>query len=304
MSAKELGQIHMVNYSQDVTSTDTYPRNLINVDLPGQLTQQLQTMVRAGTYHKVVGIDMTLDTVGTVGGGQITGYIRYYAPTKGRCAAFRGAFKAMKEQMSNQGVNTRTNPLYDFRAPLNEFSHASGVFPNRATLDGREGLALYNSGNQGASIFEVHNRSVQPQYTGTAGELFPDGFDTLLANQDEGNATDFVLNDEIPFTGNRDAASLEYEEIPFMLTWSPDTGNQGDALPAITFQWRPDPALYLAVLCGQMSVVIEELNVDGGASAVSLNVAVMVSGWKSIMGDPSKKRSNSKKKSNVMVKKK
>ncbi len=290
MSAKELGQIHMVNYSQDVTTTDSYPRNLINVDLPGQLTEQLQTMVRAGTYHKVVGLDMTIDTVGTAGGGQLTGYIRYYAPTRGRCAAFRGAFKAMKEQMSNQGVTTRTNPLYDFRAPLNEFAHASGVFPNRATLDGREGLALYNSSTPGASIFDVHNRSVQPQYTGTAGELFPDGFDTLLANQDEGNATDFVLNDEIPFTGNRDAASLEYEEIPFMLTWTPDSTDL-----AISWQWRPDPALFLAVLCGQMSIVIEELNVDGGASAITLNVAVMVSGWKSIMGDPSN-RSKSKSK--------
>ena len=291
MSAKELGQIHMVNYSQDVTTTDAYPRNLINVDLPGQLTEQLQTMVRAGTYHKVVGLDMTIDTVGTLGGGQLTGYIRYYAPTRGRCAAFRGAFKAMKEQMSNQGVTTRTNPLYDFRAPLNEFSHASGVFPNRATLDGVEGLALYNSTTPGASIFDVHNRSVQPQYTGTTGDLFPAGFDTLLANKDEGNSTDFVLNDEIPFTGNRDAASLEYEEIPFMLTWTPDSTDL-----AISWQWRPDPALYLAVLCGQMSIVIEELNVDGGASAITLNVAVMVSGWKSIMGDPSRKRSSKKSK--------
>ncbi len=301
MSAKELGQIHTVNYSQAVAFGSATPQNFVNVDLPGQLTEQLQTMVRAGTYHKVVGIDMTLDTVGTTGGGQITGYIRYYAPTRGRCAAFRGAFKAMKEQMSNQGVNTRTNPLYDFRAPLNEFSHTSGAFPNRATLDGREGLALYNSGTPGASIFDVHNRSVQPQYTGTAGELFPDGFDTLLANQDEGNATDFVLNDTIPFTGNRDAASLEYEEIPFMLTWTPDSTDF-----AVNWNWRPDPALFLAVLCGQMSIVIEEVNYDGGNDqGLNLNIAVMVSGWKSIMGDLSKrKRSNSKKKSNVTVKKK
>ncbi len=301
MSAKELGQIHTVNYSQAVAFGSATPQNFVNVDLPGQLTEQLQTMVRAGTYHKVVGIDMTLDTVGTAGGGQITGYIRYYAPTRGRCAAFRGAFKAMKEQMSNQGVNTRTNPLYDFRAPLNEFSHTSGAFPNRATLDGREGLALYNSSTPGASIFDVHNRSVQPQYTGTAGELFPDGFDTLLANQDEGNATDFVLNDTIPFTGNRDAASLEYEEIPFMLTWTPDSTDF-----AVNWNWRPDPALFLAVLCGQMSIVIEEVNYDGGNDqGLNLNVAVMVSGWKSIMGDPSKrKRSSSKKKSEVTVKKK
>ncbi len=294
MSAKELGQIHTVNYSQAIAFGDTTPSNFINVDLPGQLTEQLQTMVRAGTYHKVVGIDMTLDTVGTLGGGQITGYIRYYAPTRGRCEAFRSAFKAMKQQMANQGVNTRTNPLYDFRAPLNEFSHSNGVFPNRATLDGKEGLALYNSATPGASIFGVHNDTVRPVFTDAVGELYPQGFDTLLANTDDGNATDFVLNDTVPFTGNMNSASVDYEEIPFMLTWTPDSTDL-----AIGWMWRPDPALFLAVLCGQMSIVIEEANYDGGnEQGINLNVAVMVSGWKSIMGDPSKKsrrKSSSKK---------
>ena len=172
--AKSLGQIHTVNYSQAIANTGA-PQNAINVDLPGQLSEQLQTIIRAGTYHKCVGIDMTLDTVGIVGGGQITGYIRYYAPTKGRCEAFRGAFKAMKEQMKTQGVNTSTNPLYDFRAPLNEFTHLSGTFPNRATLDGTNGLALNNSAVPGASIFAVHNRNVQPTFTGAAGDMFQPG---------------------------------------------------------------------------------------------------------------------------------
>ena len=142
----------------------------------------------------------------------------------------------------------------------------------------------------GASIFGVHNTTVRPQYTDADNLIFSDGFDTLLANLDEGNATDFVLNDTVPYSGNRDAASIEYEEIPFMLTWTPDSTDL-----AITWQWRPDPALFLAVLCGQLSCVIEEVNVDGGASSLNLNVAVMVSGWKSIMGDPSK-RSKSKSK--------
>ncbi len=294
MSAKELGQIHTVNYSQAIASGTTTPVNFINVDLPGQLTEQLQTMVRAGTYHKVVGIDMTLDTVGTVGGGQITGFFRYYAPTRGRCEAFRSAFKAMKQQMTNQGITTRTNPLYDFRAPINEFSHSNlPAYPNLATLDGRTGLALNNSADPGSSIFGVHNTTVRPQYTDAANLLFSDGFDTLLANLDEGNATDFVLNDTIPFSGNRNAASIEYEEIPFMLTWTPDSTDL-----AISWQWRPDPALFLAVLCGQMSIVIEEANFDEGASGLNLNVMIMVSGWKSIMGDPSRKskrKSSSKK---------
>ncbi len=300
MSAKELGQIHTVNYRQAIADGTTFPANIINCDLPGQLTEQLQTMVRAGTYHKVVGIDMTLDTRGTTGGGQITGRIRYYAPTKGRCEAFRSAFRAMKQQMKNQGVNTSTNPLYDFRAPLNDFVHASGAFPNRATLDGRTGLALNNTSDAGASIFGVHNTTVRPQYTDADNLLFPDGFDTLLANLDDGNATDFVLNDTVPFTGNRNAASIEYEEIPFMLTWTPDSTDF-----AVNWNWRPDPALFLAILCGQMSIIVEEMELDGGNDqGLNLNVAVMVSGWKSIMGDPSKKRSKSRKKSKVTVKKK
>ena len=300
MSAKELGQIHTVNYRQAIADGLTFPASIVNVDLPGQLTEQLQTMVRCGTYHKVVGIDMTLDTRGTTGGGQITGRIRYYAPTRGRCEAFRSAFKAMKEQMKNQGINTRTNPLYDFRAPINNSLHESGEFPNQATLDGLTGLALRHDSRAGASIFGVHNETVRPTYTDSAGTLYPDGFDTLLANETDGNATDFVLNDAVPFTGNRNAASLEYEEIPFMLTWTPDSTDF-----AVNWNWRPDPALFLAVLSGQMSIIVEEMELDGGnVQGLNLNVAVMVSGWKSIMGDPSKKRSNSKKTSKVMVKKK
>jgi hypothetical protein len=59
-------------------------------------------------------------------------------------------------------------------------------------------------------------------------------------------------------------------------------------------EWRPDPALFIAVMCGQMQVVIEEVNFDGGASALELNCNFMVSGWKSIMGDPSKKKRRSR----------
>ncbi len=292
MSAKELGQIHTVNYRQAIASGSSFPLDTVNVDLPGQLTEQLQRIIRAGTYHKVVGIDMTLDTIGTTGGGQITGRILYYTPTRGRCEAFRSAYDAMKTQMKIQGVNTRTNPLYDFRAPLNDLDHASGDFPNRATLDGREGLALYHTNVAGASIFDVHNSTVRPVMGSQ--DPFAEGFDTLLANEDAGTLTDFVLNDALPFTGNVNTADTEYEEIPFMLTWTPDSTDF-----AVNWNWRPDPALFLAVLCGQMSIVIEEMELDGGNSqGLNLNVAVMVSGWKSIMGDPSKKsnrKSSSKK---------
>ena len=280
--AKSLGQIHIVNSTFPVSSSG----DKFNVDLPGQLTSQLQTMVRAGTYQKVVGIDMTLDTQGTLGGGQISGNILYYSPTHGRCSAFREAFRSMSEVMKTQGISMRDNQLYDFKMPLNVAGTVNG-FPNQATLDGTNGLALNNTVNVGSSVFGVHNRSVQPTYTGTAGDMFQPGFDTILQTAAAG--TDFVLNDTVPFTGNRDVASTTYESIPFTLSWTPDTTDL-----AIGMEWRPDPALFLAVLCGQLQVVIEEVNLDGGAGGVNINIATMVSGWKSIMGDPSKARRSRK----------
>ena len=280
---KELGQIHSVNQRYVVTAAG----DNFYTDLAGQLTEQLQTLVRCGTYHKLVGVDMNITTLGTLGGGQITGSILYYAPTKGRCDAFRAAFKSMKEQMKIQGIDMRENKLYDFRAPLNDSAIAgpTATFPNRATLDGSNGLALNNVGTPGASIFGVHNRSVQPQYTGSTADLFGSGFDTVLQSA----GTDFVLNDTVPYTGDRNVASTEYERIPFTLSYTPDTTDL-----TIGMEWRPDPALFIAVMCGQMQVVIEEVNFDGGASALELNCNFMVSGWKSIMGDPSKKKRRSR----------
>ena len=112
--AKSLGQIHTVNVSDNITSA---PGPRTNIDLPGLLTNQLNHMVRAGNYMKVVGIDMGLATGGTTGGGQLTGHIRYYAPTRGRCEAFKGAFRDMANVMKAQGISMRDNMQYDFRAP-------------------------------------------------------------------------------------------------------------------------------------------------------------------------------------------
>jgi len=284
---KSLGQIHSVDYYMPVSASG----NRFNIDIPGQLTEQLQTMVRAGTYQKVVGIDMNLTAVGTVGGGQVTGHILYYAPTSGRCEAFRAAFDAMKAQMKIQGVTPQNNPLYDFRVPINNAATVNPLpFPNHATLDGTTGLALFH-GTEQASVFGVHNRSVQPTYEGTAGDLYPAGFNTLLAPGSGPAARDFVLNDTVPFTGNRDTASTDYQKIPFSLSYTPDSTDL-----TLTLEWRPDPALFIAVMCGQMQVFVEEINKDGGAGTLELNISVMVSGWKSIMGDPKKKKSSTRKK--------
>lgn len=286
MASKELGQIHTVNQNFNIIGVQetTTPFVLGDVDVPGQLSEQLQRIVRAGCFYKTVGIDMALSLDQDLEqSAQVAGYIRYYAPTKGRCAAFRSAFKAMADQMKMQGISMRDNPLYDFRAPINE--SASGVFPNQATLDGSNGIALNNS-LDGLGIFQVHNEGVRPQYDGTAADLYSQGFKTLL--DASGSRTDFVLNDAIPFTGNDMIAETDYETIPFQLSLS----TESNVATTGTFQWRPDPALYLAVLCGQFQIVIEDLDVGSTVSleTVSLDVAVMVSGWKSIMGNPEKKK--------------
>ncbi len=274
--AKSLGHIHNVNFR---AGPFTAINQKYNLDLAGQLTDQLQRMVRAGTFHKLVGIDMTAEFTAPGNGASVAGRIRYFSPTRGRCEAFRGAFRSMAEVMKTQGISMRSNKLYDFRAPLNNDSTLN-TFDNRATLDGTNGLALVHGSVSGASIFGVHNEGVEPVSTTAAGDIYTSGFDTILQGS---GGTDFVLNDTLPFTGNPMEASEEYEEIPFALTYQTDH--------VVKFEFRPDPALYLAILCGQMQIVIDSLDLAGGTANVMLEVSAQVAGWKSIMGSPDKKTS-------------
>ncbi len=279
--AKSLGQIHNVNFR---AGTINNINEKYNLDLAGELTNQLQRMVRAGTFHKVVGIDMTLEPVGlSTHGASIAGRIRYYTPTRGRCEAFRGAFRSAAELMKSQGVNMRDNKMYDFRAPLNNEATLN-TFVNRATLDGTNGLALNHGTVSGASIFGVHNEGVQPVSSTAAGDVFTSGFDTILQGA---GGTDFVLNDQLPFTGNPLEASTQYEEIPFTVAYVPGGGSQSGQ--TVKFEFRPDPALYIAVMCGQMQIVIDELDVVGTPAGYDIEVSVQVAGWKSIMGAPDKR---------------
>lgn len=289
--AKSLGQIHNVNVNAGPFTAVNQKRN---VDLPGELTEQLQRMVRAGTFHKLVGIDMSLNPsgFGPTQGASLTGRLRYFVPTRGRCQAYRAAFKAMAEVMKTQGVTMRDNKMYDFRAPLNEFTTVGPAFPNQATLDGTNGLCLTNSATPGASIFGVHNAGVQPVSTTSAADLFDEGFNTLL--QARAGGTDFILNDALPFTGSALTASEEYEEIPFAVSYEVSTA--ASSASVVDFSFRPDPALYIAILCGQIQIVIDELSLVGGATNANLTASFQVSGWKSIMGNPDKKtRRNSSK---------
>lgn len=288
--AKSLGQIHNVNIR---AGPFTAVNQKYNCDLAAELTSQLQRMVRAGTYHKLVGVDMTLEfpAVTVDPTGTVSGRIRYFTPTRGRCDAFREAFKSAAELMKSQGVSMRDNRMYDFRAPLNDDVVLNVTpFQNQSTLNGTDGLALVHGAVSGASIFGVHNEGVQPVSTTAAGDVFTSGFDTILQGA---GGTDFVLNDALPFTGNPEIASEQYEEIPFTASYQPGAST-GSAGAAIKFTFRPDPALYIAVMCGQMQIVIDNLDIAPTTPSVTLEITFQIAGWKSIMGSPDKKRSKKK----------
>ncbi len=291
MASKELGMIHNVGFEQNVSDGDSVT---FLHDLSGQLTDQLQRMVRQGNFFKICGIDIGLKPVGgTVAYGTVSGVLRYFAPTRGRCAAYRNAFKAMAEAMKVQGINMRDNKFYDFRVPLRTglgvYANAT-PFANGATFDGTNALAMVAGAPNG--VFAVYNESVQP-VQGAA--TFSEGFGVF------GNAGNtFVLNEnQQGYQGNHLLASDEFEEIPFQVSLT--QSGTSDQASTLTWQWRPDPALYLAIMAGQFELQIEE--VQGGGADMTVVVSYQVAGWKSIMGSPDRKRRSRRTNSNSSTKK-
>ncbi len=282
MASKELGMLHSVNFSQNLTdgTSGTY-----NHDIAGQLTEQLQRMIRQGQYFKIAGIDMGLSVAGSSLtdnlAATVTGNLRYYAPTRGRCEAYRGAFKAMAEAMKVQGISMRDNKFYDFRVPLRDTSlYANAIpFANGATFNGVDEIAMNKTAPNG--VFSVHNESVQPIQTSAT---FSEGFGVFGS---AGNS--WVLNPATQgYEGNHMIADDEFEEIPFQL--SVDQGSTQGNSSTLTWQWRPDPALYLAILAGQFELEVNDVQIEGTGGAVALMVTYSVAGWKSIMGNPDRKR--------------
>lgn len=283
---KSLGQIHTVNHRLPFNDTADFGQ----IDLSGELSQQLQHMVRQGNMFKVVGIDMTVsDFGGNKGAITVNGFLDYYAPTKGRCKAYRDAFKAMANAMKTQGIHMRDNKLYDFRVSFSNPNAypASQQLINSAILDSSNVLCLADAAAPEASVFGVHNEQIQPVTPGTPN--FTTGFNTL-GNQ--ASPTNFVSNEgNYGYEGNDLVAQEEWESIPFQFSYTTD-GDGFDASSDFisTFQWRPDPALYFAMMCGLIRIRLDEVDFDGDITAGYIDTAVHVSGWKSIMGNPDKKR--------------
>ncbi len=268
MSAKELGMIHNVNFTTRVSDGDTTSTLL---DLTGQLSEQLQRLIRQGNYFKIAGIDMTLHGVGGATGGTVQGLLRYYAPTSGRCEAYRAAFKAMAEAMKVKGISMTDNKYYDFKCTTRDSGLLTNNLANCASFGGGIELALNGAAPNG--VFQVHNEGVQPA---SATATFSPGF-AVFGSAGE----DFVLNEgQSGFTGTDGmVADEEFEEIAFSISFDQDGATGGN----LQLQWRPDPALYLAVMTGMFELTLDNVDVSG-ASQVDIETSIMVAGWKSIMG--------------------
>lgn len=303
--AKSLGQIHTVNLELQ-NDGEAQPKFIC--DTAGELTTQLSHMVRMGNSFKCVGIDMSLIDYSTGDGGQsVSGRIRYYAPTRGRVLAIRDAWHAVRKAMDVKGINPRSNQNYDFRPILRppETYENGGDVKNIATIqfdyDNRIWKPLCIDDNPGwQTIFDTWNAQLEPRQGRAGAPQFSTGYDVQLGGEmfrTTGVSTgerysvnpDFVLEEAMLLQTPRNFASDQMEEIPFTMT-----NSDGDS-PGITFQWRPDPALYLAVLTGQFEIVVDEFKgPDGGHGFFQLDVAIYISGWSGIMSDR-KHKSKSKK---------
>ena len=300
--AKSLGQIHTVSQTFDNLDYSLAPGNEILIDLPGQLTEQLQHMVRMMSNFKVVGIDMTYGPITNSGpiSCSISGNVKYYAPTKGRVEACKAAYTSVRRMMKMQGIVPSHNSSYDFRPLIADpasFVNGDDI-PNQATIEDN-GLATCLANGPGSSnIFGVYNQGILPRQTVGTNTFFEDGFDTgLRSNAD---SADFVLNEKVTISALSDPiASEELEEIPFDLSYTSSDLATGQTSNTVVLNWRPDPALYLSVLTGQLIVSIDEssaLDEDGddAMDSTEIEVAVHVAGWKSFLGNRDKRRHSKK----------
>ena len=296
MAGKGLGMIHTVNQLMNCDRQD----QIWTVDLSTQLSRQLQHQIRQGNYFKVVGIDMSLqgldDNEDTTGGGQVSGTIRYFNPTKGRCTAYRGAFSSTMQAMKQQGLSLKGNDLYDFKVAFRSPSDGDLINPNDstnlATLDGTNPLCLIDAGQSWCEVFKVHNSNVMSRTTDLTALTDRQGFSVY------GNNTDFVLNEALDgFTGNSELASELFEEIPFQLSFEEnDLADDDTESNTMSFQWRPDPALYVAMMCGLIEIQFDALSLDGDdTTSLDIQLAIHVAGWTSIMGNPDKKKRSRRK---------
>lgn len=305
--AKGLGQIHTVSHEWDNINYPLAAQNRFLVDLPGQLTSQLQHMVRMMSSFKVVGIDMAYGPIVNSTGisCSMSGQLKYYAPTVGRVKALQAAYKTVRDMMHMSGVNPSNAITYDFRPPLSDpagYSNGSEFFNQASIEDNGLASCLHNGPAGSSNIFSIYTQGILPRQSYGVPPNFQVGY--AIGLRSNATSADWTLNEGVLLDSLVPTASHVLEMIPFELSYSaPDQVGGITQIPdATTFQWRPDPALYLSILTGQIQIEIEESSAfdEAGVSAMDetqLDIAVHVAGWKSILGSGKKRRSKKGKKS-------
>ena len=301
---KSLGLIHTVSFNYEAPVSATGTSNAHLCDVSGKLTQQFNRQIRQMQTYKMVGIDLVAQLPESVTGLDADrvvckGRIRYMQPTKGRCDAMRTAYQQLREQMKGRGIDPKDNKGFDFRvlprAASNYPSNASGfdqvALTNNSTLDGLTALAMTDNSNLQFEVFDSHNANVRPQITaGTAD--FATGLRTQIGTLV--TPTDFVLNDGEISEGNPNFADTAFEEIPFELAYD------STARRVTQWNWRPDPALYVSVLTGQVEIVLDEITAAGAVApdinGIEIDCSIHIAGWKSIVRSPRRRRKFSQQK--------
>ncbi len=282
--AKQLGQIHTVGYKL----TNVAVGDLGLIDLPGQLSKQLQHRVRMMSTFKITGIDCAIVSGSPAA---VSASLRYFAPTQGRVAALKEAWEACKTILDAQGVRYWNNLNYDFRTPISAPSlfNLNGAlgsdFLNQASIEQiagvNEPLCLVTPPAGAKAVFAAYNESVGPLQS--AAPTFSSGFATLGPT----TAGDMVLNEGVYLESRVPIAQEDMEEIPLQLAFDSVSDEA-----STTFMWRPDPSLYLSVLTGQFIFKVDE----SSEPAVDIDLNFHVAGWKSIYHNDRKSRRRSSKK--------
>lgn len=284
---KSLGQIHTVDFNFETAVTGAGNAHLC--DVSGKLTQQFNRQIRQMCNYKVVGIDIVAqlpELPGLTSDKVICkGRLRYMQPTKGRCDAMRDAFQMLKTQMKQRGIDMRSNKGFDFRVlPRGASNYPSNLafdtvaLTNNTSFDGVTPLAMIDNGDPALEVFTAYNNNVLPTITS---QTFSSGLTV-----DGVTANDFVLNEGVISAGNPRFADELMEEIPFELAYD------STARRVTQLNWRPDPALFLSVMTGQIEIVIDELTASGvgATSGIEIDCSIHVAGWKSFVQTPKPKK--------------
>jgi len=294
---KSLGQIHTVSFNYENAAANTGINHAHLCDVSGKLTEQFNRQIRQMCNYKIVGIDLVAqlpelfpfeaDTV------VCKGRLRYMQPTKGRCDAMRAAYQQLRAQMKTRGIDPSDNRGFDFRVlPRNAANYPTNIMfdtvalTNNTSFSGSAPLAMIDNVVPAYEVFTTYNNNVQPVVTS---QTFSSG---LAVDGVTGN--DFVVNEGIISQGNPKFADTEMEEIPFELAYD------STARRVTQLNWRPDPALYLSVMTGQIEIVIDECTATGASGTseipgLEIDCAIHVAGWKSFVRGPSSRSRSTKK---------